>query len=185
MGEEWYNQRKDSWKIRQKPEIGGDHEKYFAGAAEKQHRRRGGHDPAGTDAGAGAQPVHPVFVRPAGDRPAGDGADLYPGVVRQAAGRVPCVVSDPGASAGGAGAVAAEQSCIGDRSDPVQLCGGAAVSRGHRPSGSGESDAGGVAPVVDRSGPGRPDPGAGGRGALQSLWHYGGPYHPHRPVPGV
>ena len=49
----------------------------------------------------------------------------------------PCVVSDPGASAGGAGAVAAEQSCIGDRSDPVQLCGGAAVSRGHRPSGSG------------------------------------------------
>ena len=80
------------------------------------------------------------------------------GVVRQAAGRVPCVVSDPGASAGGAGAVAAEQSCIGDRSDPVQLCGGAAVSRGHRPSGSGESDAGGVAPVVDRSGPGRPDP---------------------------
>ncbi len=30
------------------------------------------------------------------DRPAGDGADLYPGVVRQAADGFPCVVSDPG-----------------------------------------------------------------------------------------
>ena len=184
MGEEWYNQRKDRWKIRQKPEIGGDHEEYFAGAAEKQHRRRGSHHPAGADAGAGAQPVHPVFVRSAGDRPDGDGADLYSGLVRQAAGRVPCVVSDPGASAGGAGAVAAEQTGVRDRPS-LLLCGGLAVSWCDRPSERAEPHAGGLAPVVDRSGSGRPDPGAGGCGAVQSFWHHGGSHDPHRSVPGV
>ena len=40
-------------------------------------------------------------------------------------------------------------------------------------------------PVVDRSGSGRPDPGAGGCGAVQSFWHHGGSHDPHRSVPGV
>ena len=39
--------------------------------------------------------------------------------------------------------------------------------------------------VVDRSGSGRPDPGAGGCGAVQSFWHHGGSHDPHRSVPGV
>ena len=42
-----------------------------------------------------------------------------------------------------------------------------------------------MAPVVDRSGSGRPDPGAGGCGAVQSFWHHGGSHDPHRSVPGV
>ena len=37
MGEEWYNQRKDRWKIRQKPEIGGDHEAIYS----NRHELRG------------------------------------------------------------------------------------------------------------------------------------------------